>query len=206
MDKYDIENGMLGMKRDTNIKLGSYLNENEKRNFFGQSNEYFNWKNHFLHKNLNKFPVIDITFGEIEKIPPNLLIGRFITNSMEIKERLYPNSGKYVLKIIPMSVEYRGIVIMLTEGSIYDNSDMRIGYSKAFQLNLGPLEKLKGFFKIGDLVKIEVDTNKKVVKCYINSKLIEERRYNLIKPLYFDINMGKNESIKIESFQHFLRG
>jgi hypothetical protein len=202
-NKYDIENGLLGMKRDLSLKLSSYLDENEKRELFGQGHEYFDWKNHFLYKNLNKFPVMEITNGEIEKISPNLLIGHSLYNSLQIKERLYPNSGKYVLKIIPISIKTHGIIIMLTEGRISND----FGFlSKAFQINLDVFENFKGFFKVGDLVKIEVDTNKKVVKCYINNKKIREKRYSLTNPLYFDINIGRDDSMKIESFQHFLKG
>jgi hypothetical protein len=44
MNDYDID-GLIDLKRDINLKLSSYLDENKKRQLFGISGEHFNWKN-----------------------------------------------------------------------------------------------------------------------------------------------------------------
>jgi hypothetical protein len=47
---YEIDNGLLGAKRDINIKLMSRLEDEDIRNMVGISGEYNTWKNHFLFK------------------------------------------------------------------------------------------------------------------------------------------------------------
>ncbi|MDR2765847.1 MAG: hypothetical protein LBB63_00050, partial [Holosporaceae bacterium] len=47
----NVPNGLLGMKRDINLKVGAYLDDETVRQLFDVSAEYFMWKNHFLFKN-----------------------------------------------------------------------------------------------------------------------------------------------------------
>jgi hypothetical protein len=72
MDKYEIKNGLLGMLRDVNIKLTKWLNENKKRQLYGISSEYFLWKNHFLYRNLNRFPVYLVKVVNIKDNVPDI--------------------------------------------------------------------------------------------------------------------------------------
>jgi hypothetical protein len=53
MEKWEcnVKNGLLGMLRDINLKVGgTYLDDEEVRQLFGVSSEYFMWKDHFLFK------------------------------------------------------------------------------------------------------------------------------------------------------------
>jgi hypothetical protein len=47
---YEIDNGLLGAKRDINIKLMAKLKNESLKNFVGISKEHNTWKNHFLFK------------------------------------------------------------------------------------------------------------------------------------------------------------
>jgi hypothetical protein len=207
-NKYEIPNGLLGMKRDINIKLSSYLVNYKKRQFFGISSEYFLWKDHFLFKNWNKFPFIEVRYGKIDKYLPNLLIGDSLHNIMIIKQRLFLNSGKYILKIIPTVLKRIHITIV-----------DKYSIKRFFQMNLrnhlinttiieiifnndGEIESHVGILKRDELVKIEVDTNNQLLQCFINNKIIK-CEYDLIRPLEFEITLEKNDMLKIESFQHF---
>jgi hypothetical protein len=220
MEKYDIPNGLLGMKRDINIKLSSYLVDYKKRVFFGVSSEYFLWKDHFLYKKLNKFPFIKINYGKVNKYLPNLLISDSIYSILEFKERLPLNSGKYILKLLPTVLNHINIVI--SEGVIRFG-DLIYSSKRSFQMNLRcsnnnffddslieiqfdnneKLETFIGAFKRDDLIRIEVDTNNKTIQCFINKNEIKCCKYYLVKPLVLEIKLKKNDMIKIEFFRHF---
>jgi hypothetical protein len=57
----EVENGLVGMKRDINMKLTKWLNNEQLVQLFGVSSEYFLWKKHFLFENIRrKVLVFDI--------------------------------------------------------------------------------------------------------------------------------------------------
>jgi hypothetical protein len=62
-NEYEVDNGILGAKRDINIRLMSKLkNERDMRRFAGISEEYNDWKKHFLFKVLKNIGPKFITY------------------------------------------------------------------------------------------------------------------------------------------------
>jgi hypothetical protein len=131
MNDYDIKNGILGMGKIVSGRLSQYLNDDKRRQFYGTGQEQYEnkSKDNVFYKNL-RFPEIEVTSGNVIKESPNYLKAIKLYNSVEIKERLYPNSGKYILKLIPYHSD--GIIIFLTEGPNYDDLGGITGLIKAF--------------------------------------------------------------------------
>jgi hypothetical protein len=219
MDKYEIKNGLLGMKRDINIKLSSFLDENKKRQLHGVSLDYFIWKNHFLYKILNRFPRVQSKKGKIKLIPPNTITFDSANSCFEIIQRLPLNTGKYILKIKP--IVFKFIFMIISEGLVLRESGI-FSFIKNFYMSIDKFmdgisiiniasknnddKKSKnylGILKKDDNIKIEIDTNNKVIKCIINNINLHEFKYKLLRPLVIEFNLSRFDMINIESFQHF---
>jgi hypothetical protein len=103
-EQYEVENGLLGLKRDLIIKLaGIQKNEDSLRNIIGLCKEISKYKEHFLFNIYRFFPqILSLKYGHPEhndneyKIVGNkTLVSKEFMNQFIIDYKMYENTGIY---------------------------------------------------------------------------------------------------------------
>jgi hypothetical protein len=193
---YDINNGLVGMKKSINMKLANKINNAQSlRNFMGISSNYPIWKNSPFFMNKHRFPkffVIDGKNSDLIKISPNIITTNEIRVLAAINDPIEPNTGKYTLKLRIINKDVNFFII----DRKIENYNITIPIKKEFEFYFfDPIP-----YNTDDIVEFEFDTNKKIIKYSVNNEY-KNISYDTDIPLYFVIYIWKNRSIAIESFE-----
>jgi hypothetical protein len=130
-EQCEVENGLLGLKRDLIIKLaGTQKNEDNLRNLIGLCKETSKYKEHFLF-NIYRFfpPILSLRYGHPERndneyeIEGNkTLVSKEFMNQFIIDYKMYENTGIYQVsgKCYPRTFYSLGIGCIEYVNGIYN--------------------------------------------------------------------------------------
>jgi hypothetical protein len=214
-DNYEVENGLIGLKRDIILKLTTPMNEEDKlKNLFSICKEMNTFKNTSPFKRLRYFPpILQIKHGQPQhddedyEIRGNrvFLWKEFITQFIT-DYKMYKNTGIYRLKVIWYPCIYYSLGIGLIEyvNGIYNfmcDNQCCFYYSGVFE-NV----KCHGYsYRInrGDNVMLELDTNKRILYLFVNNVIQLLCITNVLLPCCFLIvSVGKTHRIEFKSLLH----
>jgi hypothetical protein len=180
-DKYEVENGLLGLKRDIILKLTTPMNEEDKlKNLFCIGKEMNTFKNTTLFKRLRYFPpILEIKYGQPARNDNNYEIrGNRVFVSKEymtdciIDYKMYKDTGIYRLKGIWFPCTYYSLGIGLIEYVNGICNFMCDNHCCFYDSGVFENVKLHGYsYRInrGDNVMLELDTNKRTLYLFVNS-------------------------------------
>jgi hypothetical protein len=162
-EKYEVENGLLGLKRDLIIKLaGTQKNEDNLRNIICLCKETSKYKKHFLF-NIYRFfpPILSLRYGhperngnEYEIVGNKILVSKEFMNQFIIDYKMYENTGIYQIsgKYYPRTYYSLGIGCIEYVNEIYNfmrNNRCcfyHISYVLSFRSFLQVLRHFSSFF------------------------------------------------------------
>jgi hypothetical protein len=177
LKNYEINNGLLGMKRDTNIRLSYFLDDNKLRQLFGVAGgkadnvldqNYFAWKEHFWFKRIHE-EKLKFTMNDILRIRPHIFRKNGPNPRLIIEKIINDYSGTYRLQI---KILHPQTDFTLTFVNTDKSDDDIIISKKLYRTNLkaGIMPTIN--FKEGDIVSVLIDTEygNKNISFYINDK------------------------------------
>jgi hypothetical protein len=185
-DKYDVENGLIGLKRDIILKLTTpIIGEYEMKKLFSIGKEMCGIKNTPLFRLLRYFsPIYQILHGQPQPDYDDegirdswLFVSKEFMTQYIIDYKMYKDTGIYRLKSIWYPCTYYSLGIGLIEYVIGIYNFMTDNHCCFYDRGVFENVKLHGYsyrIKRGDNVMLELDTNKRILYLFVN---------NFIQPL-----------------------
>jgi hypothetical protein len=211
-------NNIIDMKRDVNVKLSYYLSDDQKRQLFNVSQNYWSFKDNLIFKMLNHEPKLFLT-EYCKRITPH-------TFAVDVKFNNDVSSFQGLFLCDPMPVNSGSYILILK--IIQPNTEMRIKFNgdddrkfryhtQKEEVKIDERETSDYFYvspllrkwNINDYLHFIINTNEKKITYFVkynNIKVdsdIVDLYYKIKKPLHVFININNYNKIYLCGFNKF---
>jgi hypothetical protein len=193
-NKFEIDNGLIGMKRDINLKLSAYLKkDNDIRHLFGVSSDYVPWKRHFLFTKFHYEPQI-VSHKNLKRLSHHTFQAEYSKTILRLKNKMPIDSGIYIFRV--KIVDPHSNALSFNFDSAHENEVTEI---TVFQ------PTFVGWY-LNDLLIFKIDTDSRTISYLISRnnnvrvEFIHEYNYTNKNPLEISIKMYKGEIVHLDYF------